>query len=242
MLTVGLAALMGYLLHDERTGLRAFLFSQVVALGSIPWTFFRFPPVYLSGWYSVSKSAINPLLEAQVVAGLAILIFLLGSLSVLGGVLLRDRTVPEWSVRLDWRFLAAGLLADAIAVLWPITPPYPQGYTPGSVNYTWVVPARLGDLADPVMAALLGFGLVLVLAGFRRGTSSSFATLPVVIGSIMVGGLGLIAHGFTNLILMTGWLLVFSLSVPTITIIGLLSSKKTWPSASEIFPKGKNSA
>jgi hypothetical protein len=238
LLTIGLAAFSGYLLQEERTGILVLLFSQAIAFALALWTFLQFPLANGTGTFG----------ESLFVAGLAIVVFLLGSLAVFGGMFLRDRGVPDWRVRLDWRLLVAGLLTDAIAVLWPITPPYAQGYVQGSVNFSWAVPLRLGDLAYPVIAVLAALGLFLVLLGFRRGVSTSFATLPIVIGSVVVGGSGVVAHGFTSSVSdyfekpasfgnalaiahvqafsTLGWLVVFSLAVPTITILGVMYSGK----------------
>jgi hypothetical protein len=238
----GLAALMGYLLQEEQAGFSAFLFSQAIAFALFIGILSLFP---------LPKNA-EIYFAALFVFGLAILVFFLGLLAILGGALLREQTreqtVSEWRIRLDWRFLAAGLLMDAVAVFWPLTPPYPQGYVAGGFSYNWVVPLRMDGLADLIMAALIGLGLFLTLLGLRRSVSTAFATLPLLVGSTIVAACGYVVHGFTSLIynnfsgpgyntipsyssqaqafFIFGWLLILSLAVPAIISLGAIYSKK----------------
>ena len=210
-LTVGLPAFMGYLLQEERSGFLALLISQTIT----------FPPVF---WIFVQLN-----LEPLVVPILALVVFFLGALAVLGGSLLRDRTFPFWRVGLDWRFLAVALLLDTIAIFWPITAPFPRGYTQGSFHsFNWVVPVRLGDLAFPIMAVLVGVSLFLVLLGLRRPASTSFATLPILIGSVIVSICGVISYRFTLFAGYPGlsWLVLVSLAAPAIGLLGIITVKK----------------
>jgi len=249
VLTIGLAALMGYLLQEEKTGFLALLSAQTIAFPLFTETLFQFPPANAD----ISSGTLS--FAAPFVAGFAIEVFFLGSLAVLGGVLLRDRADPAWRVRLDWRFLAAGLLAEAIAVFWPLTPPYPQGYVVGGFNYDWVVPLRMDGLAYPIVAALLGLSLFLALLGLRRSTSTAFATLPLLIGSTIMAACAYVVHGFTSVVynnfggpssgttpfyssqapafFIMGWLLIFSLAVPSIVALGAVYSKKIRTSSLE---------
>ncbi len=197
-LILSLAAFIAFFCEEARTGLVSFLVAQFIAFSLAAGVLSRYLPKG-ADWERVI-GAISPyyfqtsLDAVWFLAGIVIVVFILGFMAVLAGSGVREGW-PRAPLSPGWKIIPLGLAVDCLGLFWPISPSGSGSVVTGAGTVT-----ALDNWSIPIIAVFVGLAILVQVLWLRkvpREIRAEYSAIPRM-ASVMVGGFAAISLLFAG--------------------------------------------